>query len=36
LTRQALAYRMLQLLQLPLASMTRADLTTALQSISKS
>jgi len=36
LTRQALAYRMLQLLQLPLASMTRAELTTALQSISKS
>ena len=36
LTRQAIAYRMLQLLQLPLASMNRAELTTALQNISRS
>jgi len=36
LTRQAIAYRMLQLLQLPLASMKRAELTTALQNISRS
>jgi len=36
LTRQAIAYRMLQLLQLPLASMKRTELTTALQNISRS
>lgn len=36
LTRQALAYRMLQLLQLPLATMRREELMTALQNISKS
>ncbi|MGA1425087.1 MAG: arsenate reductase ArsC [Steroidobacteraceae bacterium] len=36
LTRQALAYRMLQLLQLPLASLGHAELTAALQGISKS
>ena len=36
LTRQAIAYRMLQLLQLPLASMERSELTTALQNISRS
>jgi len=36
LTRQAIAYRMLQLLRLPLASMKRAELTTALQNISRS
>lgn len=36
LTRQALAYRMLQLLHLPVASMGRAELTTALQIISRS
>jgi arsenate reductase len=33
LTRQAIAYRMLQLLQLPIASMGRSELTTALQNI---
>jgi arsenate reductase len=36
LTRQAIAYRMLQLLQLPLASMGREELTTALQRINES
>jgi arsenate reductase len=36
LTRQAIAYRMLQLLQLPFASMERSTLTTAVQSISES
>lgn len=36
LTRQAIAYRMLQLLQLPLASMGRSELTAALQNISRS
>ena len=36
LTRQALAYRMLQLLRLPLATMGREELMTALQNISKS
>jgi len=36
LTRQAIAYRMLQLLQLPIASMGRSELTAALQNISRS
>jgi arsenate reductase len=36
LTRQAIAYRMLQLLQLPLESMSNADLQAALTEISKS
>lgn len=36
LTRQALAYRILQLLQLPLASMERTELITALRNISRS
>lgn len=36
LTRQAIAYRMLQLVQLPLASMSNAQLQTALNEISKS
>lgn len=36
LTRQAIAYRMLQLLQLPLDSMSDADLLTALTGIAKS
>ena len=36
LTRQAIAYRMLQLLQLPLDTMTDADLQKALTEISKS
>lgn len=36
LTRQALAYRMLQLLQLPLASMNNQELQQALTEISKS
>jgi arsenate reductase len=36
LTRQAIAYRMLQLLQLPLASMARSELATALQDIGRS
>lgn len=36
LTRQALAYKMLQLVNLPLASMSNADIQAALQSISKS
>jgi arsenate reductase len=36
LTRQAIAYRMLQLLQLPLDTMTDAQLKQSLQSISKS
>ena len=36
LTRQAIAYRMLELLQLPLDSMSNADLQTALAAISKS
>lgn len=36
LTRQAIAYRMLQLLQLPLASMSNAELQAALTAISKS
>jgi arsenate reductase len=36
LTRQAIAYRMLQLLQLPLESMSNAELQTALTGISKS
>jgi len=36
LTRQAIAYRMLQLLQLPLDGMSNSDLQTALTSISKS
>lgn len=36
LTRQAIGYRMLQLLQLPLATMSVAELQTALTAISKS
>lgn len=36
LTRQAIGYRMLQLLQLPLASMGRSELATALQNIGRS
>jgi arsenate reductase len=36
LTRQAIAYRMLQLLELPLDTMTDAQLKQSLQSISKS
>ncbi|SFR88114.1 protein tyrosine phosphatase [Mitsuaria sp. PDC51] len=36
LTRQAIGYRMLQLLQLPLATMGRADLQQALAAISRS
>jgi arsenate reductase (thioredoxin) len=36
LTRQAIAYRMLQLLQLPLESMGNADLQAALTAISRS
>ena len=36
LTRQALGYRMLQLLQLPLASMSRAELQQALAEIARS
>ena len=36
LTRQAVAYRMLQLLQLPLETMNDADLQTALAAISRS
>ncbi len=36
LTRQAIAYRMLQLAQLPLESMSNAELQTALKSISES
>lgn len=36
LTRQAIAYRMLQLLQLPLESMSHADLQAALTAISES
>ncbi len=36
LTRQALGYRMLQLLALPLESMDRAALATALQRIAQS
>lgn len=36
LTRQAIGYKMLQLLALPLASMSRADLQTALQAIARS
>jgi arsenate reductase len=36
LTRQAIAYRMLQLLSLPLDTMTRADLQGALVDTSKS
>ena len=36
LTRQAIAYRMLQLAQLPLESMSDAELQTALKSISES
>ena len=36
LTRQALGYRMLQLLQLPLDTMSSAELQTALTAISKS
>ena len=36
LTRQAIGYRMLQLLQLPLASLARAELQQALDSISRS
>jgi arsenate reductase len=35
LTRQAIGYRMLQLLHLPLASMGRSELTTTLQNISR-
>lgn len=35
LTRQAVGYRMLQLLQLPLETMSNADLQQALESISK-
>lgn len=35
LTRQAIGYRMLQLLQLPLATMTNAELQQALHTISK-
>jgi arsenate reductase (thioredoxin) len=35
LTRQAIGYRMLQLLQLPLASMTAAELKQALQTIAQ-
>jgi arsenate reductase len=36
LTRQAIGYRMLQLLQLPLDTLTRAELQAALQDISQS
>lgn len=36
LTRQALGYRMLQLLALPLASLSRHDLATALQALARS
>lgn len=36
MTRQAIGYRVLQLLQLPLESMSNADLQTALDHISKS
>ena len=36
LTRQAIGYRMLQLLQLPLATMGRAELQQALAAISRS
>lgn len=36
LTREAIGYRMLQLLQLPLASLTDADLQRALQGIARS
>lgn len=36
ITRQAIGYRMLQLLQLPLDTMSNADLQTALTAISKS
>lgn len=36
LTRQAIAYRMLQLLQLPLETMSNADLQAALTAISRS
>ena len=36
LTRQAIGYRMLQLLQLPLEAMSNADLQRALQAIAKS
>ena len=36
LTRQAIGYKMLQLLALPLAGMSRADLQTALQAIARS
>jgi len=36
LTRQAIGYRLLQLLQLPLESMDRADLETALTRIGRS
>jgi arsenate reductase len=35
LTRQAIAYRMLQLLALPLETMTNADLQAALTAISR-
>ena len=36
LTRQAIAYRLLQLLQLPLASMGRSELTSAIEHIGRS
>ncbi len=36
ITRQAIGFRMLQLLQLPLESMSNADLQTALTAISRS
>ncbi|WP_374590923.1 arsenate reductase ArsC [Aquabacterium sp.] len=36
LTRQAIGYKMLQLLALPLGSMSKADLQSALQAIAKS
>ncbi|HEV7914207.1 MAG TPA: arsenate reductase ArsC, partial [Albitalea sp.] len=36
LTRQAIGYRMLQLVQLPLAAMSDAELQAALASIAKS
>jgi arsenate reductase len=36
LTRQAIGYRMLQLLALPLATMTRAELQAALEDIGRS
>lgn len=36
LTRQAIGYKMLQLLALPLAEMSRDELTTALQAIARS